>query len=156
MIIPRSIVRWIPYRIFHMNVSIVNKYIAKASLEKEKESKIMTIIFCRMYTNPIPLSSSCCLPEVLVGVPACLTELPCPTYLLTIQSEILCYPEDRIRHTTILSCTKLLIDCSRVATESDTTLKPRTTPQEPFIVIDILTSQCTVGINWTTCRGREG
>lgn len=90
-----------------------------------------------------------------MSIPASLTELPCPTNLLPIKSEVFSNPQDRIRHTSELSSTEFLIDPTGVATKTDTTLEPRISPPEPLIVVNSLSSKSSIRIKWLPCNGEE-
>lgn len=82
------------------------------------------------------LSSLQNLPQQDVSVPTSLSELPTPSNLLPVQCEVLCNPEDRVRHPSLFGSTELAGNSPGKETETKTPLSPRVCPAEGFVVVD--------------------
>ena len=81
-----------------------------------------------------------------MSIPTSLTELPKPTDLLTVKSEVLCDPEDGVGISGELGLTEFLVETAGKSTESKTALKPGISPTESLVVVYILTRERTIFI----------
>ena len=86
------------------------------------------------------------LPQEDVSIPTTLSVLPKPTELFTIESEVFCNPEDWVRISSELGLTEFTVETTGKSTESKPSLKPRISPTERLIVVDILARERTVVI----------
>ena len=71
-----------------------------------------------------------------MGIPPSCSELPAPANQLSIQSEVLCDPEDWVGCTAELERTEFAIVSSCIATKSKSSLTPRICPQDLFVVVN--------------------
>ena len=79
-----------------------------------------------------------------MSVPASLTELPSPANLFSVQSKVFSDPLYGVGVSSVLGGTEFLVESSRVATETDSSLRPRVSPPESLVVVDALTQSFPV------------